>query len=128
MPSPGTDGVFNFLSDSFTLPVGAPHKDAAEKWLKECGSVAGQDLFNPKKGSIPARTDADKSKYTDYLATSLTAWQSSRTTIVGSLVHGVVANNAWKAEIETAFGLYVKDGNTAKFAGAVATSYSSVGK
>ncbi|HEY2947625.1 MAG TPA: ABC transporter substrate-binding protein, partial [Micromonosporaceae bacterium] len=49
--APGTQGVYNFLSDSFTLPVGAPHKAAAEKWLIECGSVAGQDLFNPKKGS-----------------------------------------------------------------------------
>lgn len=126
--SPGTDGMFNFLSDSFTLPVGAPHKAAAEKWLVECGSVAGQDLFNPKKGSIPARTDADKAKYTDYLETALTAWQGSSTTIVGSMVHGVVANNAWKSEIETAYGLFAQDGDAAKFANAVATAYSSVGK
>lgn len=24
--SPGSAGVYNFLSDSFTLPVGAPHR------------------------------------------------------------------------------------------------------
>lgn len=126
--SPGSTGVYNFLSDSFTLPVGAPHRAAAEKWLLECASVTGQDLFNPKKGSVPARLDADKSKYTDYLATALTDWQNPSTTIVGSLVHGVVANNAWKSEIETAFGLYTQDWDTAKFAGAVATSYASVGK
>jgi glucose/mannose transport system substrate-binding protein len=126
--APGTQGVYNFLSDSFTLPVGAPHKAAAEKWLIECGSVAGQDLFNPKKGSIPARTDADKSKYTDYLAKTLADWQNPSTKIVGSFVHGVVANNAWKSEIETAYGLYAQDGNTAKFVNAVATSFSSVGK
>src|SRR5262249_7129632 len=66
--SPGSAGVYNFLSDSFTLPVGAPHKAAAEKWLTECASVRGQDLFNPQKGSVPARLDADKSKYTGYLA------------------------------------------------------------
>jgi glucose/mannose transport system substrate-binding protein len=126
--SPGTTGVYNFLSDSFTLPVGAPHKSAAEKWLIECGSVDGQDLFNPKKGSIPARTDADKAKYTDYLAKTLADWQNSSTKIVGSLVHGVVANNAWKSEIETAYGLYAQNGNTANFANAVATSYGSVGK
>jgi len=126
--SPGSDGEYNFLSDSFTLPVGAPHKAAAEKWLLECASVAGQDLFNPQKGSVPARLDADKSKYKDYLATALTEWQDTNTTIVGSLVHGVVANNAWKSEIETAYGLYAQDGDTAKFANAVATSYASVGK
>ena len=28
-PTPGTDGVFDFLADSFTLPVGAPHEQAA---------------------------------------------------------------------------------------------------
>jgi glucose/mannose transport system substrate-binding protein len=127
-PTPGSEGVYNFLSDSFTLPVGAPHRAAAEKWLIECGSVTGQDLFNPQKGSVPARTDADKSKYKDYLAAAMADWQNSSTKIVGSLVHGVVANNAWKSEIETAFGLYTQDWNTAKFANAVATSYSSVGK
>ena len=109
--SPGSDGVFNFLSDSFTLPKGAPHKAAAEKWLIECGSVAGQDAFNPQKGSIPARTDADKAKYKDYLATALTDWQNSSTKIVGSLAHGVVANNAWNAEIDTALGLFVQNGD-----------------
>lgn len=126
--SPGSEGVYNFLSDSFTLPVGAPHRAAAEKWLVECGSVAGQDLFNPQKGSVPARTDADKSKYQDYLATALADWQNPGTTIVGSLVHGVVANNAWKSEIETAFGLYTQGWDTPKFANAVASSYESVGK
>jgi glucose/mannose transport system substrate-binding protein len=126
--SPGTDGVFNFLSDSFTLPKGAPHKGAAEKWLVECGSVEGQDLFNPQKGSIPARTDADKAKYKDYLAVALADWQNSSTKIVGSLVHGVVANNAWKSEIETAYGLFAQNGDSAKFAEAVSAAYTSVGK
>jgi glucose/mannose transport system substrate-binding protein len=127
-PSPGSEGVFNFLSDSFTLPKGAPHKGAAEKWLVECGSVEGQDLFNPQKGSIPARTDADKSKYKDYLGGALADWQNSNTKIVGSLVHGVVANNAWKAEIETAYGLFAQNRDSAKFAEAVSAAYTSVGK
>jgi glucose/mannose transport system substrate-binding protein len=91
---PGSSGVYDFLSDSFTLPVGAKHREAALKWLDECGSVTGQDLFNPQKGSVPARTDADASKYQGYLATALAAWQNPKTVIVGSLTHGVVANNA----------------------------------
>ncbi len=123
--SPGSDGVYDFLSDSFTLPVGVKDKAASEKWLKECGSVSGQDAFNPQKGSVPARTDADKSKYTDYLATALKTWQDPSTKIVGSLAHGVVANNAWNAEIDTALGLFVQDKDSAKFANAVAKSYTS---
>lgn len=123
--SPGTEGVYNFLSDSFTLPKGAPHKAAAEKWLIECASPAGQDAFNPQKGSVPARTDTDKSKYTGYLAAALAEWTSPSTKVVGSLAHGVVANNAWNGEIDSALGLFVQDKDVAKFANAVATAYQS---
>ena len=123
--SPGSSGVYNFLADSFTLPKGAPHKAYAEAWLKECASVEGQDLFNPKKGSVPARLDADKSKYTDYLAWALQEWQNSSTVVVGSLVHGVVANNAFKAEIEKAYGIFAQDKDSAKFAAAVSTAYAA---
>ncbi|MGH3994410.1 MAG: ABC transporter substrate-binding protein, partial [Pseudonocardiaceae bacterium] len=83
VPSPGSDGVYNFLSDTFTLPVGAKNKAAAEKWLIEAGSKSGQDAFNPKKGSVPARKDADKSLYKGYLAEALAEWQDSSTRIVG---------------------------------------------
>ncbi|HWM85616.1 MAG TPA: ABC transporter substrate-binding protein [Kofleriaceae bacterium] len=123
--SPGTAGVYDFLSDSFTLPKGAKNRDAAVKWLIECGSTEGQDLFNPQKGSVPARTDADKAKYKDYLAAALKDWQDPNTKIVGSLAHGVVANNAWSAEIDTALGLFAASGDTGAFAEAVAKSYAA---
>jgi len=125
LASPGSAGVYNFLADSFTLPKGAPHKAYAEAWLKECASKEGQDLFNPKKGSVPARLDSDKSKYTDYLGWALGEWQNSSTVVVGSLVHGVVANNAWKAEIEKAYGVFFQDKDSKKFAGAVAAAYAA---
>jgi glucose/mannose transport system substrate-binding protein len=121
--SPGSDGVYDFLSDSFTLPASARHPELARRWLTECGSVAGQDLFNPLKGSIPARTDVDPSRYSGYLAWDLYQWRDPRTRIVGSLTHGVVADNAWNAEIDTALGLFLGDGDIAKFARAVATAY-----
>ncbi|HTE50441.1 MAG TPA: ABC transporter substrate-binding protein [Kofleriaceae bacterium] len=124
-PSPGTAGMYDFLSDSFTLPVGVKHHDAAVKWLEECGSVEGQDLFNPQKGSVPARTDADKSKYKDYLATALKDWQDPATKIVGSLAHGVVANNALSSEMDTALGLFVESGDAAAFADAVVKAYEA---
>ena len=123
--SPGTEGVYSMVSDAFALPKGAPHRGAAEKWLIECGSVEGQDIFNPLKGAIPARMDTDKSKYTDYSATSMAAWQSPATRIVGSLTHGVVANNAWNAEIDKALVLLVASGDTMAFATAVTTAYQA---
>jgi len=123
--SPGSAGIYDFLSDSFTLPVGAKHHDEAVKWLKECASTEGQDLFNPQKGSVPARTDADKSKYKDYLASALKDWQDPATKIVGSLTHGVVANNAVGAEVDTALGLLLAGGDSKGFADAVAKALAA---
>jgi glucose/mannose transport system substrate-binding protein len=124
--APGTEGVFNFLSDSFTDPVGAKNEAATMAWLKLAGSKEGQDVFNPIKGSVPARIDGDPSKYTGYSAIPFKDWadtKSGSVKTVGSLTHGVVANNAWKADIETALGDFVSSGDSAKFASAVKTAY-----
>jgi glucose/mannose transport system substrate-binding protein len=96
--TPGTGRMYQFLSDSFTLPVGAENRDAAIAWLKTCGSQAGQDAFNPSKGSIPARIDADKSLYGPYLQWAIDQW-ADNDTIVGSLTHGVVADTRWTTAI-----------------------------
>jgi glucose/mannose transport system substrate-binding protein len=40
-------------------------------------------------------------------------WESD--TVVGSLAHGVVANDAWKAEIDTAIGLFLSDRDVEAF-------------
>ena len=106
--APGTVGTYQWLSDSFTLPVGAPHRNAAIAWLKVCGSQAGQDAFNPKKGSISARTDADLTKYDDYLKSASADWSKDR--LVGSTVHGVNGNNALMAKYNAAVGKYFSGG------------------
>lgn len=118
--APGTDGIYVWLSDSFTLPVGAPHKDAATAWLKEASSKTGQDLFNPKKGSIPARTDADKSLYTGYLAWAFQQWQTDK--LAGSFWHGVVANNKWHTDVDTAVGLFLQSKDVAAFQNALVSA------
>jgi glucose/mannose transport system substrate-binding protein len=117
--SPGTEGVYDFLSDSFTLPTGVRSPDLSRKWLVECGSASGQNLFNPLKGSIPARTDAEADLYQGYLGWTLQQWRDPKTRIVGSLAHGVVANNAYNAEIDSALGLFVQHGDLGKFASTV---------
>jgi glucose/mannose transport system substrate-binding protein len=116
-PAPGTAGTFQFLSDSFTLPKGAPDRDSAIAWLTVAGSAAGQDAFNVQKGSIPARNDADKSIYPPYLQSAMDDWGSNL--VAGSLTHGVTASNAWKAEIDTALGLFLVDGDVAAFQSAL---------
>lgn len=114
---PGTAGVYDWLSDSFTLPKGAPHRDAAVKWLTFLGSKQAQDTFNPVKGSIPARKDANPKLYGPYLKWTLQQWKSNA--LAGSLTHGVVAPGAWATDIGTALGLFLQNKDVAKFQAAL---------
>jgi glucose/mannose transport system substrate-binding protein len=123
--TPGSAGVFQFLSDSFVLAVGAPHADGATAWLKIAGSKAGQEAFNPVKGSICARTDCDPTLFGEYLQSAMTDWSSN--VVVGSLTHGVVANDSWKTEMDTALGLFVADSNVEGFQTALAAACASSG-
>jgi glucose/mannose transport system substrate-binding protein len=107
--SPGTAGVYDWLSDSFTLPKGAPHRSAAIKWLAFLGTKKAQDTFNPVKGSIPARQDANPKLYGTYLKWALKQWKADK--LAGSFYHGVVCPNAWKTKVDTALGLFLQTKN-----------------
>jgi glucose/mannose transport system substrate-binding protein len=109
VPVPGTSGVFQFLSDAFVLAAKAPDREAAIAWLKVLGSKEGQEAFNPVNGSICARTDCDPAFFGKYQQSAMEDWSSN--TIVGSLTYGVVANDKWKSEIDTALGQFAEDGN-----------------
>lgn len=124
-PAPGTDGLYQFLSDSFVLPKNVPNREGAIAFLKVAGSKAGQDAFNPIKGSIPARTDGDLSLYDEYLTSAIADWQTD--TVVGSLAHGVVANDNWKTEIDTALGLFLADGDQDALQAALDAACTSAG-
>jgi glucose/mannose transport system substrate-binding protein len=119
---PGTNGIYDWLSDSFTLPRGAPHRDAAIKWLAFLGSKRAQDTFNPVKGSIPARQDANSRLYGPYLKWALKQWKSD--SLAGSLAHGVVAKNSWKTAIDTALGLYLQSKNVGNFQKALVAAHN----
>jgi glucose/mannose transport system substrate-binding protein len=121
-PSPGTDGTYMWLSDSFTLPKGAPHREGALAWLKEASSKEGQDLFNPKKGSIPARKDADKSLYKDYLEYAFNEWNKPGIKLAGSFWHGVNANKRWHNDIDTTVGLFLQNKDVAKLQSGLVTA------
>jgi glucose/mannose transport system substrate-binding protein len=123
--TPGSDGVFQFLSDSFVLAAGAPDRDNTLAWLKIAGSKEGQEAFNPIKGSICARTDCDESLFGDYLQSAMSDWSTD--VVVGSLTHGVVANDSWKTEIDTALGLFVADQNVETFQSALAAACAASG-
>ncbi|SNS55818.1 glucose/mannose transport system substrate-binding protein [Micrococcales bacterium KH10] len=99
-PVPGSDGVFNFLADSFTLPVGAPNAEGSRAWLEAAASLEGQVAFNRAKGSIPARTDADPAEFSEYQQSAIADFASD--TIVPSLAHGAAASPTQLAKIASA--------------------------
>lgn len=104
VPTPGTDGSFLWLSDTFAMPKQAANHDNALAWLKVAGSQNGQDAFNPKKGSIPARSDPARDFYDDYLRSSLDAFASNR--LVPSVVHGAAANDEFVTVFDSALNAY----------------------
>ncbi len=107
--SPGTDGVFMWLSDSFGLPVGAPNRDGAVDWLRLVGSQPGQDAFNTLKGSISPRLDSDLSLYNAYLQSAAADWSENE--LVGSLAHGTVAKETFMSEFATVMEIFLSTGS-----------------
>src|SRR5690606_25396710 len=109
-PSPGTGGIFMMLSDSFGLPVGSPNRAGVLEWLRWIGSREAQDIFNPLKGSISPRLDSDLSNYGPYAQSAAHDWQTN--TIVGSLAHGVVANELFMNDFATAMEIFLATRNS----------------
>lgn len=99
-PAPGTEGVFVVLSDSFGLPAGAPSEERSLNFLRIVGSQEGQDAFNPVKGSIPARTDADLSVYDEYQQEAIE--QFAADALVPSIQHGAAAKQSFVLDYDIA--------------------------
>ncbi|MCF7890560.1 ABC transporter substrate-binding protein [Candidatus Bipolaricaulota bacterium] len=113
-PSPGTDGVFMLLSDSFGLPKGAPNRENTMAFLKLLGSKEGSDTFNPLKGSISPRLDSDLSKYNVYSQSAAEDFSSDR--LVGSLAHGAVANEGFMNSFADVMEIFLNSRNPEKAA------------
>jgi glucose/mannose transport system substrate-binding protein len=125
VPAPGTSGSYDALSDTFGLPKGAPNPDAVNCWLKLVGSKAGQEAFNPKKGSICARTDCDPSLFDTYLKSAIDDWKTD--TIVPSLAHGAAASPSFASDISDAVTAFVADRDVATLQGRLATACQDAG-
>ena len=105
IPSPGSGGAFVFGTDTFGLPKRASQRAGAIELLKVFGSKEGQDAFNPLKGSIPARLDADLSRY-DLFAqgTAYDFWTGPRFPGIASL-----APSAFTSVLEGAMAAFARD-------------------
>lgn len=110
--APGTEGLFMVLSDSFGLPKNAPHRDNAVAFLRIIGSKDGQDAFNPIKGSIPARTDGDRSKYDEYLNECMDAFATAEG--VPSIQHGAAVKQSFLVDYDIALADLAANHDVAK--------------
>src|SRR4029077_13525193 len=123
---PGTDGSFIVVADGFTLPKRAPHKEAAMAWLKSIGSKEAQEAFNPLKGSIPARTDVDRSKFDGYHQWSMTEF--ARDKLLPSCVHGEAAPAPFQTALNNTIMSFMVDKNVDNFDSALVQAWEKTGQ
>jgi len=119
---PGNTGTYQWLADSFVLPKGAKNAEGTKCWLKTVGSAAGQQAFNTKKGSIPARTDAVASAFPAYQQSAIGDWKSLKQ--VPSCAHGSACSQSMQGAFNTAMGKFSSDGNATALQSALATAAS----
>jgi glucose/mannose transport system substrate-binding protein len=113
-PSPGTKGNYMIVCDTFGLPKGAPDRNNAIAWLKVCGSEEGQAAFNPKKGSIPARTDVPANIF-DPIAQAFIA-EFKNDTLVPSSAHGSATPENFANAVNDEMGQFVQNKDVNKTA------------
>ncbi|TCL54759.1 carbohydrate ABC transporter substrate-binding protein (CUT1 family) [Hydrogenispora ethanolica] len=106
----GPGGNFMVITDTFGLPKGAPHRSGAVAWLKLIASLEGQDTFNPIKGAIPSRLDANRARYDVYLRKSMDDF--ARLTLTPSIAHGSAASQVFSGALDDLLGSYLADGDT----------------
>jgi glucose/mannose transport system substrate-binding protein len=104
---PGSAGSFVLVVDSFNLAQGAPNRENSVNWLKILGSKEAQEVFNPLKGSIPARTDANRDIFSPYHQWSMDGFAADA--LVPSCAHGMAASPAFQQAILDASAAFVAD-------------------
>jgi glucose/mannose transport system substrate-binding protein len=124
-PAPGNTGVYQALADSFPLPTLAPDKDATKLLLTFMASAEGQDIFNPYKGSIPARIDAGHPaagamQYNDYQKSAMVDFLAN--VVVPSMEHGAAAAPSWSSAVNAALTAFETSGDVAGTQAALVTA------
>ncbi|WP_093131235.1 ABC transporter substrate-binding protein [Salinibacillus kushneri] len=104
--TPETEGLFMVITDTFGLPKGIENEEETKEFLKVLASVEGQDTFNPLKGSIPARVDADESKYDEYGKDTMDDFQNAEA-LAPSIAHGSAAPEGFLTKMNQAVNIFV---------------------
>ncbi|MDO6657252.1 ABC transporter substrate-binding protein [Anaerobacillus sp. 1_MG-2023] len=111
--TPGTDSMFMVITDTFGLPKGVSNPEDVKKFLSVLGSVEGQDAFNPLKGSIPARVDADLSNYDEYGKETIEDFKNA--SLAPSLAHVSAAPEGFVTKVNQAINIFVTQQDADQF-------------
>lgn len=125
-PCPGTADMYGLCIDCFQHPKGVAHPENSLNWLRVVGSKEGQDAFNPIKGSISCRTDADITKYGPYQRAAIEDFKAAKY-MYPSVAHGSGAPEAFTAKLDDVMSAFVtyKDVSAAAEALTTATKDAS---
>jgi len=115
---PGTDSAFVLVSDGFVLAKEAPHPQQARELLRMMGMKSAQEIFNQRKGSICARLDCDRTKFSSYLNWSMDSF--AQDAIVPTIIHGSAAPADFQQALNDALTTFVVERNVEQFAQALA--------
>ncbi len=125
VPTPGTVGVFFVVTDTFGLPAKAPNPQATLALLRVIGSVEGQAAFNPKKGSIPARTDVPMDAF-DPIAKSIMT-DFGKDVLVPSAAHGSAVAESFVISLNDQLSVFIQDKDVEKSAAALEAEAKDLG-
>jgi glucose/mannose transport system substrate-binding protein len=118
-PVPGTETMYGLSLDTFQHPGRSAVAGDGERWLKMAASRDAQDAFNPVKGSISARSDADLTKYDAYQRGSIADLRASEH-IYPAVAQGAPA--AYYASLVEVLAAFMSDGDVDKAAKALSTT------
>ena len=113
VPFPGSEGVYALNMDSFPFPTNNPSPEATKKFLQYCGTVDAQKRFNPKKGSIPPRTDVPSDAFGPFLTRQMDDFKNSDAQ-VQSIQHGLAVAPEIKSNIGEAMSTFTSNWNVDK--------------
>jgi glucose/mannose transport system substrate-binding protein len=77
VPFPGTEGMYMLNMDSFPYPEPNPSPEVTTDFLRYAGTAEAQRRFNPKKGSIPPRTDVSADPFNPFLQNQIEDFSNS---------------------------------------------------
>ena len=107
---PGTKGMYGVTIDSFVQPRGLVRPLNSTRWLRIAASREGQDAFNVPKGAIPARMDAQITRYDAYQRWALASFKGAK--IYPSF--GAAMPQIYVRSLEPALEALIDDGDVRK--------------